>query len=757
MVRIKITGPASTVRLQHAQPHNDLVSSTTTSSYIRPSPVRSVIDDSSRLTAQEDPLLMQKQQSLEMVKIMLHFGTLFYLREFLPLPCFDDRDLKETHRQQKFSYHEFVNGNLISSIARENSDATFGSGRRGQPLKILLRGSDPKTDSILDVLETGIFDAMSKRVLEAVQLTILVDKNAPDNVLESYTFSFKYTGGQGNLNDRLESISVEPVGYTANMKCAQTARVGLETIVRRLITLSSFLPTLPNKRNLGIHLFYTEDCPSNYEPPGFTDARDGTLHYPLAENWTKETQTCGVMDSGCHKVGLKVTSLKWTGPEPEGSDSLPQIPPNLEYKDTVPRSDDIGVEDCSKQQKSTDGGNLHEVTQDVAERERLRMMIPSQETLSSDTDFIPTQPLRASLVAGPDNMEATGQCQTHRFLLSRRKMEEIREYFDSRNSGALRNGEIWRHAVRCECGWEGEEKAMLECAFCHTRQHLVCYGYEGVQDPRIPDVHACYRCLLEQNESSILHEVKKLTLVRRTLRVILEEGYPCRTALFSEKTHCSGSTVIQITNRLRKEGFLQPTPGSKSKGFLRKGLPKFRVPHSEDIRQRMKREILDPMVKIQHHYTKQFPHDSLEAPSPPATDLNNLSTPNSQQEEISASGYDTENQGTQKSNDRFASSTTVSHNGKDKPSLIYCKPYVAGHLNPSTADTAIPTRKRTRSSQIHPEPGVIPLPTTPTHGSPGDGLRRSARKKRKISNYSKLIDVGAETSDSEQPVTSSQP
>jgi hypothetical protein len=41
-------------------------------------------------------------------------------------------------------------------------------------------------------------------------------------------------------------------------------------------------------------------------------------------------------------VGLKVTSLKWVGPEPE---SIPQIPAQIEYKDTVPRIADIGFED----------------------------------------------------------------------------------------------------------------------------------------------------------------------------------------------------------------------------------------------------------------------------------------------------------------------------------------------------------------------------------------------------------------------------
>lgn len=82
--------------------------------------------------------------------------------------------------------------------------------------------------------------------MEAVQLTIIADKEAPENVLETYTFSFRYTQGVGDLHKRLESLSIQPVGYLADMKSAHTSRVGLESIVRRLITLSSFLPTLPS-------------------------------------------------------------------------------------------------------------------------------------------------------------------------------------------------------------------------------------------------------------------------------------------------------------------------------------------------------------------------------------------------------------------------------------------------------------------------------------------------------------------------------
>jgi hypothetical protein len=237
--------------------------------------------------------------------------------EFLPLPCFADRDLKEAQRENALSYREFIDGKPRPGGTGALSQIAFGAGRRGQPLKIIVRDSDPKANMILDVLENGIFDALKRNVLGAIQFTILVDKDKPENVLETYTFTFKYLRGSSGVNSRLESLSINPVGCVADLKSAQTARVGLETIVRRLITLSTFLPNLPSilllcyirgilanssidKRNLGIHLFYTDDCPPEYEPPGFTSAMNDVIKYPLNENWRKETQSCGAMNSGWH-------------------------------------------------------------------------------------------------------------------------------------------------------------------------------------------------------------------------------------------------------------------------------------------------------------------------------------------------------------------------------------------------------------------------------------------------------------------------
>ena len=46
-------------------------------------------------------------------------------------------------------------------------------------------------------------------------------------------------------------------------------------------------------------------------------------------------------------VGLKVTSLKWTGQDPAGSEALPRIPDKIEYNDTMERAKDISIVDTT--------------------------------------------------------------------------------------------------------------------------------------------------------------------------------------------------------------------------------------------------------------------------------------------------------------------------------------------------------------------------------------------------------------------------
>ncbi|KAL1859932.1 hypothetical protein Plec18170_001879 [Paecilomyces lecythidis] len=730
--------------------------------------------------------VVRQKQSQELVQIMLHvsFGTLFYLREFLPLQCFEERDLRLAHKENNLSYRQFVNGKTSMMEYDEQRERGFGQGKRGQPLKILVRNRDAKADELLDLLEGGIFDALDKSFLEAIQLTVILDEAHPENVLESYTFSFKYTGANGAADRRLASVSLASTDCVADMKTTQAARLGLEMIIRRLITLSTFLPVLPStvilcypdifilasnslfpdKRSLGIHLFYTEDCPRDYEPAGFTTAADERICFPCNEDWQKQTQSCGAMDSGYHTVGLKVTSLKWTGPEQDGSENVAQVPSNLQYTDDISRTEEIGISSndamqigteqsmCSHEftevaQRLTRADSSQESTQarhDAEEKLRLQKMMLMTSSIP-DGELVPTQQLDHSRNINlwdknsPDVLED--------LQLSETKASQIRQHIsllelDNRGN----NGNVAAKVIRCQCTWNGEEPNM----------HSLCYGFINPTDPRLPETHACYRCLLEPSEPSLIPELNTLVLLRRALKIIMEDGYPHRISVFSQKLHCNGQTVVQVENLLRKQGFIRPTPGNKSRGFLATGLPKYTIPQSPEHKSRIQREIFNPVAKIEHYYIRNPTKASASLTGTallPQHSMSFTSEENGQPQPRSLGDQDEESKGYQSSDDELTDVIDKSQSPKRKvPAREASDLYDLYTSSQMSMPASIPTHlsvdgnaTRTQNLAMLSTSGVLKKRSTDSTAAETNMDR--PEKRRKMSAAAKHVDVGVMSTD----------
>jgi meiosis-specific protein HOP1 len=90
--------------------------------------------------------------------------------------------------------------------------------------------------------ELGIFDALKKNYLAALQLTIFENKINPSNVFEAYTFSFKYLGSAKDDSLRLAGMQLE---HPAGKATVRDVKHGLQLVVRRLVQLSTILPKLP--------------------------------------------------------------------------------------------------------------------------------------------------------------------------------------------------------------------------------------------------------------------------------------------------------------------------------------------------------------------------------------------------------------------------------------------------------------------------------------------------------------------------------
>lgn len=94
--------------------------------------------------------------------------------------------------------------------------------------------------------EKGAFEALQKKVLRAIQLTLSEDPDHPEEVIECWTFTFNYMQvEEGEVS--LSQISLKTEGGTA--VTVKNAKYALQTMQRMVVTLCGTLPDLPRKSN----------------------------------------------------------------------------------------------------------------------------------------------------------------------------------------------------------------------------------------------------------------------------------------------------------------------------------------------------------------------------------------------------------------------------------------------------------------------------------------------------------------------------
>lgn len=210
---------------------------------------------------------------------------------------------------------------------------------------------------------------------------------------------------------------------------------------------------------------------------------------------------------------------------------------------------------------------------------------------------------------------------------------------------------------------------------------------------------------------------------------------------------CNGQTTVQITDLLKKRGFIRPTPGYKAKGFVRKGLPKFGLVPSDDVYRRMEREIFEPMLKIHNHVSGFVPNVMVrnincEKYTRQAADV----TPEGPGMIISYEHGSFEKPGSHASTIPAESDKAATADGEpeklgDRERLKRKGEPLEGNGDESNQlddlDKALQKSAALASGASDEKTSV------PTE------VGESDRKRRKISNYPDPIDVGAETTDNE--------
>jgi meiosis-specific protein len=164
--------------------------------------------------------------------------------------------------------------------------------------------------------ENGAFDALSKRVLHAIQINISENAENPTHVVESYTFTFRYQSSAEGAKTLAGVTMQDPTGADTTVK---NIKYALQMFIRKIVKLCEMLPELPGttnpwkmsrnvstdsrpqaKRYLHMQLYYTDDCDRNYEPPGFAPCKDSRLWFAQHDGWRKQIDDCGVFDAGYH-------------------------------------------------------------------------------------------------------------------------------------------------------------------------------------------------------------------------------------------------------------------------------------------------------------------------------------------------------------------------------------------------------------------------------------------------------------------------
>ncbi|OWB85302.1 hypothetical protein B5S33_g3965 [[Candida] boidinii] len=229
----------------------------------------------------------------------MSFGCIAFLRGFFDDDHFQDQifiaDPPRSSTKEKL---------LVDTPTRTNDDTNINNRenlKNSIKLKTIVRGKSKEADIFLDWLEVSTVDAIHKRYLKGICVSILLNKEKPSELYESYIFGISYDDN-GNTN-----ISFENDIITATRK-------SIQNLMKRFIVITQGLPNLPNKRYLSMRmLFLNDDCPLNYQPNFFKDCTSEIQPgFKVPKNELKDLSivSCGYVNSEKHQFSAKIINYQ---------------------------------------------------------------------------------------------------------------------------------------------------------------------------------------------------------------------------------------------------------------------------------------------------------------------------------------------------------------------------------------------------------------------------------------------------------------
>ncbi|TCD71215.1 DNA binding protein [Steccherinum ochraceum] len=262
--------------------------------------------------------VVTSQQSLQSIQTLLRagLGCITYLRNLLPADNFSE------------SYLTAANPELPSSQGSTSFDALPADvGRRtvsGFKVMTVTRGYTEEADKLLDYLENGIFDALQHQYLRSFIFAVYLDQDDPNNIIEAYTFNFRYHSIPGTssvvpimtLGEDLMNMSLsDPVVDATKQGRIPTlgeVKKSLKGLIKNLIHATTQMDPLPRRRFATFKLYYYGHTPEDYQPPHFRagDSEKDRWVFTTHDH-TEMPEKCSVgnVQTGWHGIDVRVASV----------------------------------------------------------------------------------------------------------------------------------------------------------------------------------------------------------------------------------------------------------------------------------------------------------------------------------------------------------------------------------------------------------------------------------------------------------------
>ncbi|CAD6583440.1 MAG: DNA binding protein, partial [Tremellales sp. Tagirdzhanova-0007] len=231
-----------------------------------------------------------------------------WLRNLLPEDAFKAGSLKNPDPQS------------IDIAQSQSSQSQSQGSQSGESLKLMLIDPEKSQNGfkLQETIDKGVMDALRRGYLKSLMLVIFLDEAQPDDIIESYTFNFSYTGGE--VVSVSHSMSQLGLGHSGSdqVSCSASAHqsVGdvtqaIRRMTRTFVISCQTLTNLPKQCFVDLKLFYTDETPETYHPPLFTDSSEDdrlVLRTRRANEQPRHIPT-GHLETGHHGLSIRILSV----------------------------------------------------------------------------------------------------------------------------------------------------------------------------------------------------------------------------------------------------------------------------------------------------------------------------------------------------------------------------------------------------------------------------------------------------------------